>query len=138
MSTLDRVIKQAESEIGDAPRLKPERAPKRSMAVLSKIVFGLLFVSIYLAFNQLSSWIFVVPEETVQADIIELLEFTDDKLQRDYGVMGRYPVQLPADAPAALVGFKRTLAGYKLDAQIVDLHIELERDGQSVQTRRIQ
>ena len=138
MSTLERVIKHAESEIGDAPRLKPERAPKRSMAVLSKIVFGLLFVSIYLAFNQLSSWIFVVLDEAVQADIIELLESTDDKLQLDYTVMGRYPLLLRADAPTTLVGFKRTLAGYKLDAQIVDLHIELERAGQSAKTLRIQ
>jgi hypothetical protein len=138
VSTLDRVIEQAESEIGDAPRLKSARAPKRSMAVFSKVVVGLLLVCLYLTFNELSSWVFGVPDETVQADIIELLEFADDKLQRDYGVMGRYPLQLPADAPTTLVGFKRTLAGYKLDAQIVDLHIELERDGQSVQTRRIE
>ncbi|MFT7685265.1 MAG: hypothetical protein ACI9FB_000608 [Candidatus Azotimanducaceae bacterium] len=134
MSSLEQALKNANQELEKSPVAR-NRKRNNPLGVKPVILIGVAFLT-FLSFNNLSSWIFGVPDETIQADIITLLKYTDDKLQRNYSVNGDYPITLPNDTPSRIVSFKRTLAGYKLDAQIHDVHVLLERRGDVIETRR--
>lgn len=135
MSRLERALHNAEREIDKVPTTKPSAKNVRVSGRL--VLLAAVAATTFLVFDTLASWLFGVPDETVQADVIKLLQYTDSKLQRDYAATGSYPLQLPADAPSQLVTFKRTLAGYKLDARIHDIHVLLERNGDQTRAKRI-
>ena len=57
--------------------------------------------------DELSRWIFGLPDDAVKSDIVELLEHTDEKLQADFEHTGRYPETPPASTPTWLIAYKK-------------------------------
>ena len=101
------------------------------------ILLILLTVIALVEMNSILPWIFDIPEETIQADIIKLLKSTDGTLQNYRSTTGTYPDTLPADSPKWLIGYKKTLAGYKINTKIDDVLIELERRDEEVIVTRL-
>jgi len=138
MTDLDNVIQSAQHEIDDdgskrRPRTKPDHARRINYRPFLLIVS---VVVVLFQWNTLQSWIFGVPEGTIQADIIALLKNSDEKVQGVYAATGEIPTVLPEEMPTWLLGYKKTLAGYKIDAEIDGVLVELERDGDSVTINR--
>ncbi|MDG1204858.1 MAG: hypothetical protein P8N51_05755 [Pseudomonadales bacterium] len=132
---LDASIKTAASEIDTLDRgqkkSNKKNRPKSKINAKSALVV-VVAVSVFIQMDELSRWLFGLPDEAVKSDIVELLEHTDQKLQDGFQHTGRYPETLPASTPTWLVGYKRNLAGYQLSAKINDVSASLERQGSSV------
>ena len=79
---------------------------------------------------------FGVPEDTAQADVVNLLENSDKQVQDIYFATGEVPAELAAEMPSWLLGYKITLAGYKISTEIDGVVVELERNGESVSINR--
>lgn len=98
---------------------------------------GLLALVAVLAVMQLHTligWITGVPDEAIQSDIVTLLKATDQRLQQ-YDETD-YPDKLPADSPHWLIGYKKTLAGYQMNAAVDGVAAELTRSGAEVSIRQ--
>jgi hypothetical protein len=82
MSELEGELKKATDDIEATPAVAPQKTRIR-LGIKPVLLVGIAPVS-FLVFDTLSSWIFGIPDETIQGDVITLLRYTDDKLQRDY------------------------------------------------------
>lgn len=96
------------------------------------LLLAVVTISVFIQMDELSRWIFGLPDDAVKSDIVELLEHADEKLKADFEHTGRYPETLPASTPTWLIGYKKNLAGYQLSAQINDVSASLNRQGASV------
>ncbi len=138
MSELDRSISDVESDIQQlhSSKKKVRVDQKRSINWSIPVV---ILVSIILVsqLDSLTHWVFGIPEETIQADIIVLLESADKKIQASGDDSGGYPEKLPSDLPRWLIGYKKTLAGYKINTKIEDVEMELIRRGTTVEINRL-
>jgi len=138
MTDLDDVIKSSQNEIGNREALTPinNKPDQKNRWNLKIPVLVLAAVVTVLQWNTMKLWIFGVPEDTVQADIINLLENSDQKVQGIYTATGEIPTVLPAEMPSWLLGYKKTLAGYKINTEVDGVVVELERSGDSITIER--
>lgn len=134
MTNLDDAIDSSQKEIRlreiKAPiSAKPDQKKSWNLRIPLLVVAAVVAALQWQTFN---AWIFGVPEDTVQADIVTLLNNSDQKVQNIYTATGEIPAELPADMPSWLLGYKKTLAGYKIDTEVDGVIVELERDGDNV------
>lgn len=140
MSELDKTINDVDQDVSRVnTKAVSQKKGKESRSRFNPIV-GLLVILAALVLYQvysLSNWAFGVPEDSVQADIIALLESTDERLQKYDDEDGAYPDALPAEMPRWLIGYKKTLAGYKISAEIDGVAVELTRKNGEVNLETI-
>jgi hypothetical protein len=134
MTDLDDAIDSSKQEIKVREAKAPgNRKPDQKKRWNLKIpILVLAAVVVALQWNTLNLWIFGLPEETVQADIVSLLKNSDQKVQDIYSATGELPGELPAEMPSWLLGYKKTLAGYKINTEVDGVVVELEREGNKV------
>ena len=134
MTDLDDAIDSSQQEIKVREAKRPgNRKPDQKKRWNLKIPILVLAAAVVaLQWNTLNLWIFGVPEETVQADIVSLLKNSDQKVQDIYSATGEVPIELPAEMPSWLLGYKKTLAGYKINTEVDGVIVELEREGDKV------
>jgi len=133
MVDIDRAIREAEEDVS---HLQVSKANTTKRFPVTSVLLLLLAGVVYVLMDEVSGWIFGLPEETVQADVVKLLHYTDGKIQRSSLGDQTYPLILPDDTSSQIVNYKRTLAGYKLDAKIHDVHMMLVRQGETVRVSR--
>ncbi len=138
MTDLDDIISDSQKEIevrdSKAPhKFKPDYKSQRNFKIP---VLILAAVVVFLQWNTISLWIFGIPEGTIQSDIINLLENSDQKVQQIVTATGEVPELLPSEMPSWLLGYKKTLAGYEINAEIDGVVVGLERRGDSVTITR--
>lgn len=122
--SIDQVHDEIESMSNRRGRAKPDQKRRQNIPLIILAVGAAMFLT---QLGNLTTWIFGVPEGTIQADIVTLLEHTDQKLQDIEATTGELPTVLPPETPSWLVGYKKTLAGYKIDTEIKGVKVELER-----------
>ena len=138
MSELDQSIDDAKRELDDLHsrtfNSKPDNKRKRKLTlpVLAVSVLVILY-----QVSQLSTWMFGLPEDTVQSDIMKLLGNADEQMQMT-SVGGEYPEVLSGNMPTWLLGYKKTLSGYKIDTKIDGVSMQLVREGDEVSIRRLE
>ena len=138
MSELDQSINDAEKELHDMQSRTHSKTPNRKKKL--NITVLMLVVSIVVISYQLSAlseWMFGLPEDTVQSDIMKLLGNADEQMQA-VSADGQYPETLPGNMPKWLLGYKKTLAGYKIDTKIDGVSMQLVRDGDNVTIQRLE